>query len=613
MLNYKKILKSMLSILPNFLFVRLEKVISKFNNSKTIDYKKRTKYYGQFTPPLDQLIYEKYFNNKIPAIGIAVECGAFDGITESTCKFFEESLGWTVFNIEPYKKIYEQLIKNRPDSRNYNFALSDKNELKKFTHVIHPELGINFGNGSLEHKNEHKKLLLDIGCEFEEIETETITINSFFELAQLDKVDLFVLDIEGYELKVLKNLLKTQVRPSIFCVKKQLDSDWNKIIELLEELSYIYLEDIHNNGIFILSNVKEKYLNNNNIEKFTNNSSKKPKINLISNILQESNYLKNFFDQLKNLDQKNYEIEKIFISINGPVTKESELYKILKELPFETEISMDPNLVLDEFSMFDRSRKWSFIFNQNIQKSIDVPAEFTVLFESDLTYPPDILDCLIESNLDAVAPVVFLGTSFYDSWGFRNLRGEKIYKLSDLNSNQFQENTKSSNLVELSSVGSFICLKTEFLKKNIRLPSTYENGLFVGLCEKIRRNEGKIFCRTDTSIIHPKRYWQDQLWDTTLHIFEQNKAKQNLIKNTYKITLPGCAIEFVNPYISKFHKSNKSYYILKKSNISKNLEIFCFSQLIYMNDFLNKLTSDLDSEDTQTIESFFLDHITVHD
>jgi hypothetical protein len=42
-------------------------------------------YYGQFDPPLDRVLHERYFLGR--RRGVFVECGAFDGHLECSCKF----------------------------------------------------------------------------------------------------------------------------------------------------------------------------------------------------------------------------------------------------------------------------------------------------------------------------------------------------------------------------------------------------------------------------------------------------------------------------------------------------------------------------------------------
>ena len=102
------------------------------------------KFYGQFSPPLDKLLYERYFLNKHS--GFFLECGATDGVTESTCKFFEESMKWTGINIEPVPFLFERLIRNRPKAHNLSIALSDRDGKATFTHAVHPLHGWLFGN-----------------------------------------------------------------------------------------------------------------------------------------------------------------------------------------------------------------------------------------------------------------------------------------------------------------------------------------------------------------------------------------------------------------------------------------------------------------------------------
>jgi hypothetical protein len=82
-------------------------------------------FYGDGDPALDELIFERYFRD-YDKRGIFIECGAHDGFIGSNCKFFEEVLGWSGYNIEPTPETFKKLQENRPSSKNFNFALSDK-------------------------------------------------------------------------------------------------------------------------------------------------------------------------------------------------------------------------------------------------------------------------------------------------------------------------------------------------------------------------------------------------------------------------------------------------------------------------------------------------------
>src|ERR1700722_17301469 len=102
-------------------------------------------YYGQGVgdyPRVDEYIHKTFFNDV--KNGFFVECGAFDGTIDSTCKFFEETMGWTGMNIEPVPYLFDKLIINRPNSINEKVALSSTNKKAIFTNAIHPTLQRNF-------------------------------------------------------------------------------------------------------------------------------------------------------------------------------------------------------------------------------------------------------------------------------------------------------------------------------------------------------------------------------------------------------------------------------------------------------------------------------------
>jgi FkbM family methyltransferase len=192
-------------------------------------------FYGQFD--LDRILFERYFSTL--KNGFFVECGAFDGLTESTCKFFEESMEWTGLNIEPVPYAFDKLIVNRPLSINENYALSNLNKTKLFTNAIHPELGQHFGNGSLRHSNLHQQELVNLGCIFETFEVRCISFHELYLKHKIKKIDLFVLDVEGYEIPALQGILNVpyEVLPYIFCIESSISS-LDKIKNLLVDYDF---------------------------------------------------------------------------------------------------------------------------------------------------------------------------------------------------------------------------------------------------------------------------------------------------------------------------------------------------------------------------------------
>lgn len=178
------------------------------------------KYYGQCRENgvrLDQEIHEIFFPNK--KNGFFVECGAYNGIIDSTCLFFEETMDWKGLNIEAVPYLFDKLIVNRPNSINEHYALSSKNGIATFTNPLHPTLGRNFGCGSLSHSEEHMKGIR--GCKMDVFEVPTIRFSELFKKHNLPDIDLFILDVEGHEEEALKGILEIpeHAYPKVFCIE----------------------------------------------------------------------------------------------------------------------------------------------------------------------------------------------------------------------------------------------------------------------------------------------------------------------------------------------------------------------------------------------------------
>lgn len=178
------------------------------------------RYYGQFDPPVDRFLHERYFAGR-EAPGVVIECGAFDGVTESSCKFFEETLGWTAVNVEPHPPSFRRLVESRPNSRNLNVALSAGPGRATFTGIVHPHYGELCTNGSLSHTTAHREWLDAIGCTYREYEVETVTYRDLVATLALPSVELLVLDVEGHELDVLRGVAGTprKLLPKVLCIE----------------------------------------------------------------------------------------------------------------------------------------------------------------------------------------------------------------------------------------------------------------------------------------------------------------------------------------------------------------------------------------------------------
>ena len=176
------------------------------------------KFYGQFNPPVDKVLYDRYFKNKFDCISI--ECGAFDGLTENCTKFFEENLNWTTINIEPLPHIFNKLLINRPKSINKNVALSNKNFDDKIRVYNIKTYGIYNTNASLVHLPKHKQSLeKQSNNNFKDFDVKCITYDSLIQNLKINKLDLFILDVEGHEYEVIDGMINATIFPEVFVIE----------------------------------------------------------------------------------------------------------------------------------------------------------------------------------------------------------------------------------------------------------------------------------------------------------------------------------------------------------------------------------------------------------
>lgn len=206
-------------------------------------------YYGQFE--LDRVLDEEIFKGAIG--GYFLECGAYDGIEESNCYFFEKERVWTGVNIEPVPEVFELLKKNRPNCINLNVALSDIEKKCIFKQPLHPNRGLYWGNGSLVHTRDHLRELHEMGVtEYNTYNVQCVSYAHLYFTGRIHRVvDLFVLDVEGHELEVLEGVfrLSPALYPRICCIEHTL-CGFDKLLAKMVAHEYEMVMQYKHNTIF---------------------------------------------------------------------------------------------------------------------------------------------------------------------------------------------------------------------------------------------------------------------------------------------------------------------------------------------------------------------------
>jgi FkbM family methyltransferase len=208
-------------------------------------------YHGQFDPPVDKYLHETWPFLAQTNDGIIIEAGAADGLTESSTYFFEKYFNRLVVNIEADPIWFSRLVQNRPKSINLNYALGNKNQEVSFMRVIHPEIGDRLGHGSVQHKKKHLNYLRQIKCEFVPVKINMVTYFEIISKLKITKVNLMVLDVEGFEIKVLKGFrnIDESILPKIICI----EVGWSSMFLirlLLKSFGYSYHSKLEVNAFF---------------------------------------------------------------------------------------------------------------------------------------------------------------------------------------------------------------------------------------------------------------------------------------------------------------------------------------------------------------------------
>lgn len=169
---------------------------------------------------------EKYIEKLLEVLnyenGFYIECGANDGVTQSYSYELEKK-NWSGILIEPSIVAFEKCVKNRSNKNIFiNCALSDIDN-----NIV---LGDFDGNlmSSINGNRLNRNNLYSVKCR---------TLTSILDEYKIEKIDLFSLDVEGYELTVLKGLNFDKYSPTYLLIEVY-SRDYDEIVSFLKNNNY---------------------------------------------------------------------------------------------------------------------------------------------------------------------------------------------------------------------------------------------------------------------------------------------------------------------------------------------------------------------------------------
>lgn len=159
----------------------------------------------------DILVFKKYIN-KVCEDGVFLEIGGYDGVTFSNTKFFEDTLHFKGLLIEPVKKQFDKLVKNRKKSICLNCA-ADNFEREVEIKGNEATAGIDM------YMSESFKNVFHSSTSSANEKITAYPLSKILNQNNITYVDFFSLDVEGGEEAVLRGIDFQSVQFYIICVE----------------------------------------------------------------------------------------------------------------------------------------------------------------------------------------------------------------------------------------------------------------------------------------------------------------------------------------------------------------------------------------------------------
>jgi FkbM family methyltransferase len=154
--------------------------------------------------------------------GRFIEAGANDGLTQSNTYWFERFRDWRGILIEPVPTLAAACRRNRPRATVVNSALVSTDQIKS-VRMQAANLMAFVSNSFERPEDEQRQLRTAIEVQHlgsvAEIEVPARTLSSILAELRTTRTDLFSLDVEGYEIEVLKGLDTARHRPRFILVE----------------------------------------------------------------------------------------------------------------------------------------------------------------------------------------------------------------------------------------------------------------------------------------------------------------------------------------------------------------------------------------------------------
>ena len=176
-------------------------------------------YFSRPYPNHDKLL--KNLKNKRD--GFFVECGGFDGYFQDPTYNLEKFKGWSGVIIEPVPKMYEICKKNRPKSTIYCYAAGSRIAENSTLKILDVGPMSIIKDDALDYEGwaAGAEKILKLNREELVVTSRTLDsiLDSHFKQFGTKKINLLVIDVEGFELEVLDGFSVEKYLPDFILIE----------------------------------------------------------------------------------------------------------------------------------------------------------------------------------------------------------------------------------------------------------------------------------------------------------------------------------------------------------------------------------------------------------